>query len=145
MKNRLFEMFFGYLVLLAALIFVIYSAITVMTVNLKNYEVKGIFNNIGSLVEGSNVVINGLIIGKVSKINLESDYSIQIIMKINNDIKIPKDSILTIVTTGIFDSPSLAIVIGQDDIIEPGETFFNTQNWISLEDKIGTIFFNSNK
>ena len=143
MKNRSLEVFFGAGIIFITLVFCIYTYISSISTGIKSYSINANFTNIGSLIEGSKVIINGYEVGTVSKISLVyPSYKVNIVMNIRSDIKIPVDSILSIQSAGIFDAPSVAISAGHSqDFIENNTTIANTKDWVSLEDKIGDVLF----
>lgn len=145
MKGRILEAFFGYLILVILGLFVLYSMLVIVKGGLRTYTIKASFHNIGSLVEGSKVIINGVEVGKVTSIELLlEDYEVIVTMNISKNVKIPKDSAVSIVTSGFFDAPNIVINPSKNkDYMEKNGILKNTTDWVSLEDKIGSIFFNS--
>ncbi len=143
MKSRSIELFLGLAIILIVCSFSIYTYFLSINTSLQNYTISANFNNIGSLTEGSKVVINGYEIGTVSEIKLlYPNYKIKVIMKIRNDIKIPINSVLSIKSSGLFDSPSISITPGNsENFIVNDVNNLKTKDWVSLEDKIGDVLF----
>ena len=75
------------------------------------------FNYTEGLEIGSDVVLSGIDIGKVTDLVLQDD-GVLVSGSINNDYAIPSDSILIIRSNGIFGKKSLLIEPGFGDIIQ---------------------------
>jgi phospholipid/cholesterol/gamma-HCH transport system substrate-binding protein len=141
MKNRFLEVFFGAAIIISVICFVIYGAMTIVKTNLKTYTVKAVFGNIGTLDEGSKVLISGLKIGNVTKLELTDNYSIMVYMSINSDVKLPEDSVVSIVASSFFDAPDIYIApTSTQEYVKENGILKNARDWVSLEDKIGSIF-----
>jgi phospholipid/cholesterol/gamma-HCH transport system substrate-binding protein len=143
MKNRSLEVFFGLAIILITLVFCGYTYFTSVTTGLKSYSINANFTNIGSLIVGSKVIINGYEVGNVKEIKLVyPDYKVKVVMNIQSDIKIPVDSTLSIQSAGFFDAPSIAISAGKtQEFLSNNMEVKKTKDWVSLEDKIGDVLF----
>ena len=143
MKNRVLEIFFGGLIILGAVVFIVYASFVVMNSSMKTYQVSAIFTNVGSLVNGSHVSIYGVNIGTVYDISLNKDYNVVVAMDIADNIKIPEGSFVTINASGVFDSPEIIITPSKSTkFVNAGDVLKNTKDWVSLDDRIGSIFLN---
>lgn len=106
------------------------------------YEIAAEFDNISGLEAGASVEIAGVPVGEVTRINL-SDPMAKVIMRVNNDIKIKDDDIVSIRTKGIIGDRYVKISRGASDIIiEPGGTIIETESVVDIEDIIGKIVHN---
>ncbi|MCL2567374.1 MAG: MlaD family protein [Alphaproteobacteria bacterium] len=143
MKSRSLEFIFGVLIIAITFVFCAYVLLITINNTFKTYNLNATFSNIGSLSAGAKVLINGFEVGQVSEISLlPSSYKIHVSMNINKNIQIPKDSILLIQAAGFFDAPTLAIKPGSSaEFFKANDTIIDTRDWVSLEDKIGDIFF----
>ena len=143
MKNRVLEIFFGGLIIVCAVFFIVYASLVVMNSSMKTYQVSAIFTNVGSLVNGAHVSIYGVNIGKVNDISLNGDYNVVVDMDIADNIKIPEGSFVTINSSGVFDSPEIIITPSKSTkFVNSGDVLKNTKDWVSLDDRIGSIFLN---
>ena len=91
------------------------------------------FNYTEGLEIGSNVVLAGIDIGKVTNLELQDDV-VLVSGSINNEYVIPSDSILIIRSNGIFGKKSLLIEPGLGDIIQDKHyEFTNTKDSYSVD------------
>ena len=69
-------------------------------------------------------------------------YEANLILLINQNIKLPIDTQAKIVGDGILGSKYIDLIPGKESkVIEDGEFISNTRDYISLEDMIGDIIF----
>ncbi len=149
MKNRTLEISFGIVIIITLISFVLYTAYITISAGFKTYTINAQFFDIGGLTEGSKVIINGYKIGKVSSISLsKDDYSVWIKLSIDKEVSIPSDSKLEIKASGLFDPPMINVILGNAEVyLEENSQIIRNKDWVSLEDKIGNLFFSigSNK
>lgn len=105
------------------------------------YEVKANFQNAGGLKSRSPIKLSGVVIGSVGKIdlvNIDGEYKAQVVLMINNDIKVPIDSSVSINTSGLLGAQFVSITQGFeiDKPVEEGGSLQNTQSAMVLEDLI---------
>jgi len=96
---------------------------------------KAHFSYVEGLDIGSNVKIAGIPIGKVTNLEIDNDL-IAVTGFIHNDFDIPKDSIATIRSEGIFGKKSLLINPGFDmpfDTSNKNITFTETTDSYSID------------
>jgi phospholipid/cholesterol/gamma-HCH transport system substrate-binding protein len=97
------------------------------------------FNKVDGLNVGANVMISGINVGFVKKINLENSYP-KITMMVNKNLKISNDSSISIQTDGLFGSKFLVIEIGgEENFLNNGDTFSYTEDSILLQDLLDNI------
>ena len=102
-----------------------------------DYEIAAEFDNISGLEVGASVEIAGVPIGEVVRIELE-DPMARVIMRINNNVKIKDDDIVSIRTKGIIGDRFVKVSRGGSEIyIKEGGTITETQSVIDIEDIIG--------
>ncbi len=144
MKKNYFELATGITVILLSFIFITFVIKTTnKRVSQKTYILNAIFENIEGINVGTKIKIGGTEIGKVSNIELEKDYSINVKLAINNGIKIPLDSSIKISTSGIMGGKYLKVIIGGDDTyLKKGDYFEFTESTLDLEDMITRFMLN---
>ena len=98
------------------------------------YELHANFEEIGNLRVGSPVKIAGVLIGKVDKINLNSDYQAEVIFRIAKGVKIPEDSSIRIVTQGILGGNYLSLTPGvTDSYLRPYSNIYKSHSAFVME------------
>lgn len=107
--------------------------------NADKYEIHAEFDNVSGLKAGAPVEIAGVPIGEVAKIRLQDPEAI-VTMLLNKEVKIYDDDIASVRTAGIIGDRYVKISRGASEmVIEPGETMFETESVVDLEDIIGKI------
>ena len=84
-----------------------------------------LYGNIGGLQEGSSITVNGFKVGVVKKISLLTDknYSLLVVLSIEENINIPSNSVSKIVNEDIMGSKGISLVLGDSNInTEQGDT-----------------------
>ncbi len=106
------------------------------------FELHTVFNNVGGLQEGNNVRFSGVNAGTVRAIEMESDTSIRIRMRMNTSLMphIRKNSIATIGSDGLVGSMLINIVPGQGvgPSVEPGDEI-RSFSMLSSRDMLTTL------
>ena len=102
------------------------------------YELHAFFEEIGNLRIGSPVKLSGVVVGKVEKISLNSDYQAEVLFRIKNEVKIPSDSSIKVVTQGIIGGNYLSLTPGVSEqalrshaTIERSHSAFIMENFIN--------------
>ena len=98
---------------------------------------------VGGLSIGSDVRINGIKVGTVTsqKLNNE-DYMADVTFSISSDIKLPKDSTVSIVSDGLVSDKFVKIEPGKSlEYLKAGDSFANTKDFKTIEDMVGEIIF----
>jgi len=146
MKNNLLESLIGFVVILIAIIFFIYSYSMMGNKNSsKTYEITAVFNEVSGLMSGSDVRLSGIKIGSVTSQTLNADtFDAVVSMQINNDIKIPTDSSAKISAEGLLGGNYISIEPGgSDEILSDGDVIEFTQGSIDLIGLLGNAVFGS--
>ncbi len=137
MEKNYLELTVGSIVLAASLLFVthIYAIRVGLGFSTQKHSYAAKFNNVEGISVGSPVKIGGVKIGEVSDINLDKEFFLVTVnIKIQSDIKIPKDSSIMVASSGIFGGKYLEIKPGnQDDFIKEDGFFASTQSSLNLE------------
>jgi phospholipid/cholesterol/gamma-HCH transport system substrate-binding protein len=146
MKNNLLESLIGFVVVLIAIIFFVYSYSMMGNKNSsKAYEITAVFNEVSGLMSGSDVRLSGIKIGSVTSQTLNADtFDAVVSMQINNDIKIPTDSSAKISAEGLLGGNYISIEPGgSDEILSDGDVIEFTQGSIDLIGLLGNAVFGS--
>ena len=97
------------------------------------------FNKIDGLNVGDNIMISGISVGFVNGIVLENSYP-KISMMVNENLKISRDSSISIQTDGLFGSKFLVIEIGgEEEYLRNMDSFSYVEDSILLQDLLDNI------
>ena len=108
----------------------------------ENYTVKAEFTNVSGLKVGATVEIAGVGVGKVSEIQLDDMDKALVIMRINKKTRITDDAIASIRTQGIIGDKYIKILQGGSDVfLQDGDTIFDTESAVDLEEMISKYIF----
>lgn len=143
MYKRPVETIMGILVLVVAALFC-YFAYNVSDLKVvKGYNVTAKFLKVGGLNVGSDVRINGIKIGTVVSQKLDNeDYTAAVEMSLAPDIKLPVDSVASIVSDGLIGNKFIKIDPGHsEEILKNGDQMKNTKDFKTIEDLVGEVIF----
>ncbi len=143
MYKRPVETIMGILVLVVAALFC-YFAYNVSDLQVvKGYNITAKFLKVGGLNVGSDVRINGIKIGTVVSQKLdENDYTADVVMSISPDIKLPIDSVASIVADGLIGNKFVKIDPGHEkEVLQDGTYLKNTKDFKTIEDLVGEVIF----
>ena len=128
------------------LLAVVYMSVKLGNVQLfsdKYYEVKANFTDISGLKVNAPVQMFGVEIGFVSEIGLDQDNAVAAVsMMILKEVELTDDAIAAIKTNGLIGDKYIKIAPGGlGEVVKPGDTLFDTQPAIDLEDLISKFAF----
>ncbi|MEX1119565.1 MAG: outer membrane lipid asymmetry maintenance protein MlaD [Terrimicrobiaceae bacterium] len=111
----------------------------------ETYLVEARFANAGGLNAGSSVLVAGVTVGRVEKVQMDPvDYSAIATLQIQSTLKIPADSMASIKTSGLIGDKFVALLPGADEsYLEPGARITMTESSVDLESLIGKMAFGS--
>lgn len=144
MGKSLLETVMGLVVLLVAIGFLFTAVKTAQISAVAGYEVEAAFLKIGGLQKGSDVRMNGIKIGTVQDSRLDPvTYDAVVSMSIRPDLKLPSDSVASIVSGGLIGGKYVRLEPGADreNFLAPGGRIEVTKDFKSLEDQVGEIIF----
>ncbi|TCJ97932.1 phospholipid/cholesterol/gamma-HCH transport system substrate-binding protein [Volucribacter psittacicida] len=113
----------------------------------KSYKITANFDNIGGLKVRAPLKLGGVVIGRVTDIQLdENDYLPKVTIAINQEYnKIPETSSLSIRTSGLLGEQYIALNMGFDDgevaMLKEGDKIMDTKSAMVLEDLIGQFLY----
>ena len=147
MKKMNLEMIVG-VFLLAGFISFSWLAVKMGDINPfanETYPVTARFTSISGLKEGSTIELAGVVVGKVSGIELDTgDYEAVVHLNIDKQVELQDDSIASIRTAGIIGDKYIKLSPGGSDIIlEAGDEIEETEAAISLEELVSKYIFDS--
>ena len=112
--------------------------------NSDSYQLTARFDNIGGLKVRSPVKMGGVLIGRVSKIDLDREYlspivTLSIYSQFDN---LPTETSAAILTAGLLGEQYIALAPGGDDeVLTDGDVIEDTQSALVLEELIGQFLF----
>lgn len=130
---------------LAALLFLALKVGNLASVNNgQTYHLAAEFDNIGGLKVRAPVKASGVVIGRVTGIRLDTkNYRAHVDMNIGDDYQFPRDTILTINTSGLLGEQYVGFEAGGDDkLLKDGDVVSKTQSAVVLEKLISQFMFN---
>lgn len=146
MKQSNIELSVGAFVLLG-IIAIVWFAIQAgagVAIGGSTYEVNARFTNIGGLKPGSQVFIAGVPVGRVEKIDLDSQYAAIVRINVKEEVHLPTDTIASIKTSGLIGDKFIALAPGADSRnLPPGGMIIDTESAMDLESLIRRFAFGS--
>jgi phospholipid/cholesterol/gamma-HCH transport system substrate-binding protein len=143
MANNAIETMMGAVVLAVAGGFLYFAYQTSSVKSVDGYAITADFSNISGIGIGSDVRVGGIKIGVVEKLSLDpKSYQAQAQMRIDETVKLPKDSSAAVQSAGLLGDKFVAIEPGGDDKnLAEGDRIDFTQSSVSLEEMIGKFVF----
>ena len=143
MRRNAFETVLGALVLAVAGVFVFFAYDAAKVQAVDGYELTARFFKSGGLTAGSDVRVNGIKVGSVISVSLDSaNYDALVTMSIGAKVRLPKDTAAGIGSEGIVGSKYVRLQPGVEKTsISPGDIITKTTDFRSLEDQVGEIIF----
>ena len=118
----------------------------------KTYTLYATFDNIGGLKVRAPIKVGGVVVGRVSDIQLdEQTYTPKVTLAVNEEFnKIPDTSSLSIKTSGLLGEQYIALNIGfmlegETEHMKSGDSFADTNSAMVLEDLIGQFLYGDKK
>lgn len=110
----------------------------------ESYQVNALFDNIGGLKPRAPVKSAGVVVGRVAVIQFDNErFRARVVMNIDRRYQFPRDSSLSILTSGLLGEQYLGLEAGGDsENIKDGESFKLTQSAVVLEKLIGQFLYN---
>jgi phospholipid/cholesterol/gamma-HCH transport system substrate-binding protein len=144
MQQNIIETLVGFIILIIAGIFFTFAYRSSGSLSHdQGYSLIARFQSVDGVVEGSDVMLGGIKIGKVAKLTLDPDtFDAVMKMMIDRDVKLPKDSQANISSSGFLGGKFVAIVPGGDeDNLQNNDRIQRTQSAINLEALIGKFMY----
>jgi phospholipid/cholesterol/gamma-HCH transport system substrate-binding protein len=107
----------------------------------ESYQLKAHFTNIGGLKATASVKSAGVLIGRVTEIKLNPElYEAEVTMSIDKRYQFPKDTLISILTSGLLGDQYVGLKPGADDeMLKHGEMIKQSRSAMVLEDLIGQV------
>ena len=134
----------GLLILIISIISIFYYSSKINLFNkVDTLQVNSSFFDIGNINIGNDVKIMGVKVGEVSSISLDQENFMAVITtSIEENIKIPNDSVFKISNNGFIGSPYVEIQLGNSlESLNNNDYSINNIDAISLEEIINNFIF----
>jgi phospholipid/cholesterol/gamma-HCH transport system substrate-binding protein len=109
----------------------------------KGYQVTAKFDNIGGLKTGAAVKSAGVVVGRVKAIDFDGEsFQARVTLALDSKHQFPKDSSLSILTSGLLGEQYVGIVPGADEKnLVAGDRIGTTQSAVVLENLISQFLY----
>lgn len=108
----------------------------------QRYDIDAEFHNVSGVKAGADVQISGVSVGSVKGMRLSKDGLAVVTMQLDNAIKVPMDSIVSVKSQGIIGDKYLQISLGGDEeLYQPGDVIVDTESSVDLESLISKFAF----
>ncbi len=149
MQNRFTEFVVG-LFMVAGFAAIVYLALNLGEVpfltRTSTYTIEAEFENVSGVKKGAPVQVAGVVVGEVEAIKLNEDRYAQITLRVEKDLKIPLDSIVSVKSQGIIGDKYIQISLGGDpENFAPDEIIVDTESAVDIESLISKFAFGSAK
>ncbi|MDQ6964324.1 MAG: outer membrane lipid asymmetry maintenance protein MlaD [Mariprofundales bacterium] len=106
------------------------------------YVVTATFGDVGGVRAGSDVMLAGVVVGSVKRVELVDSEQAKLVLQINNGVELTADAIASIRTKGIIGERFVRINQGADEeMLQAGESFDDTESAINIEDLVSKYIF----
>jgi len=137
-------------------IFVLIGILSMVYMALKLGEVGGLgvsgytlqakFDDIGGVRAGADVMIAGVIVGRVEEVALAGEDEAALMLRINEGVRITTDAIASVRTKGIIGDRYLRVSQGADEeYLKEGDEIEETESVLNLEDLIAKYIFDGDE
>lgn len=110
------------------------------------FRLEANFANIGGLKPRARVTMAGVTVGRVSAIELDTDwYDARVILELDGDLegRLSRDTTAAILTAGLLGEQYIGITVGGDpETLADGDTIRDTQSAVVLEELIQQFLSN---
>ncbi len=152
MGHHVFETILGAVVLALAALFLVFAYSSADLHKVKGYTLTANFPMVDGVKDGTDVKINGVKIGSVSSLKLNTDqgpsqYLVTVSMTLNPSVQLPTDTIAMVSTESLLGGKYMSLEPGVDEtMIKMDGTgrVTRTQAPLRLDDLIGQLIY-SNK
>jgi len=106
------------------------------------YSLIANFDDAGGVRKGSDVMMAGVVIGRIDSVKLTNNDHATMMLRINQDVKITEDAFASVRTKGIIGDRYIRITQGmEDENLEAGGEIEETESAINIEDLISKYIF----
>jgi phospholipid/cholesterol/gamma-HCH transport system substrate-binding protein len=104
------------------------------------YRVFATFNRAGGVAPGTPVQVSGVPVGGVEEITLLPDYRARVMLRVDADVPLPKDTSAAVHTDGLFGGKFVVLQPGGDEaLLADGDSILFTQDAVVISDLLDLI------
>lgn len=104
---------------------------------------EAVFDEVGGLSPRAQVVVGGVKVGQVKAIRLDPDLRARVVLDVDPDVPLPRDTSASILTSGVLGDQYIALEPGaEEDLLKDGDEIDYTQSAVVLERLIGKVMQN---
>lgn len=104
--------------------------------------VRARFANLGGLAPGASVLVSGVAVGKVEKVELDANYAAVATLRVDKKLVLPADTMAAIRSGGLIGDKHIALTPGADEAtLQPGDLIVDTESAVDLESLISRFAF----
>jgi len=99
------------------------------------YELTASYNQVDGVSIGTNVLLAGVPVGKVTALSFDADeFQAILTFVIRDDIRLPTDTAALIISDGLLGGKYIKLDVGgAEDMFQPGDAFEYTQDSVIVE------------
>jgi phospholipid/cholesterol/gamma-HCH transport system substrate-binding protein len=110
------------------------------------YMLEAIFTDAGGMRSGSDVMMAGVVIGRVGDVAVNDDSEARLTLLIDDGIPVSADAIASVRTKGIIGERYIRITQGGDtEMLQGGDEIEETESAINIEDLVSKYIFSSSE
>lgn len=149
MKNNILEMAVGLFMIVGFCAFG-YLALQLGEVpfltSSSTYIINAEFDNVSGVKKGASIQVAGVVVGSVARVTLGEEEVALLALQIDNDLKVPTDSIASVKSQGIIGDKFIQLSLGgEEETFQPGEILRDTESSLDIESLISKFAFGSAK
>ncbi len=153
MKHNVFETILGAVVLALAALFLTFAYSSADLHKVKGYKLSANFPMVDGVKEGTDVKINGVKVGSVSSLVLNTDpgqnqYLVTVTMTVDPSVQLPTDTIALVSTESLLGGKYMSLEPGVDETMiktDGSGKVTRTQAPLRLDDLIGQLIYSSKR
>jgi len=106
------------------------------------YTLTANFGDAGGVRQGGDIMMAGVIIGRVDSVYLQDNDHASMVLRINDGIQITEDAFASVRTKGIIGDRYIRVTQGAEEtFLEAGDEIEETESAINIEDLISKYIF----
>ncbi len=108
----------------------------------QGYELRAVFDDVGGVRSGSDIMMAGVVIGRVKDVHILDNRKAEVVMRINDDVRIAEDAFASIRTKGIIGDRYIRITQGMEEtFLADGDEIEETESALNIEDLVSKYIF----